>query len=297
MSFRRRLTVLVGASVALSIATAATVLFLIVNAQLYAQLDQQLADQRARSRAWRRRSSSVVRRVCQARPLRRPLRRRRVHRRRCPPRHHRPVSSRTSAARPWGLSRRRDRATRRAWCSSSRAPGSRSARPIRPRSCRSARQPPPWPLQAPAATSSRTRWSTAPEPPADAPGRDRGSGPGRPAARQPRPSAPTLRWILVAISIGGVVVAAALGRAIANSALRPVARLTVATERVAGTRDLSERVEEPGHDELGRLAHSFNRMLTALDESERSRRQLVADARTSFGRRSPACGRTSSSWR
>ena len=87
-----------------------------------------------------------------------------------------------------------------------------------------------------------------------------------------------LRWLLLVTSLVGVVIAVVLGRVIANSALGPVARLTRATERVAGTRDLSERVEEPGKDELGRLAHSFNRMLEALDASEQSRRQLVADA-------------------
>ncbi|MEW6224813.1 MAG: HAMP domain-containing sensor histidine kinase [Chloroflexota bacterium] len=87
-----------------------------------------------------------------------------------------------------------------------------------------------------------------------------------------------LRWLLLATSLVGVVIAVVLGRSIASSALGPVARLTHATERIAGTRDLRERVEEPGKDEIGRLAHSFNRMLAALDASEQSRRQLVADA-------------------
>ncbi len=52
----------------------------------------------------------------------------------------------------------------------------------------------------------------------------------------------------------------------------------LATEHVADTRDLRRRIEEPGSDEVGRLAHSFNRMLEALDQSERTQRQLVADA-------------------
>ena len=88
----------------------------------------------------------------------------------------------------------------------------------------------------------------------------------------------SLRWLLLLTSLAGVVIAILLGRAIANSALVPVERLTRTTERVAGTRDLRERVEEPGTDELGRLARSFNRMLAALEASEQSRRQLVADA-------------------
>jgi len=88
----------------------------------------------------------------------------------------------------------------------------------------------------------------------------------------------TLRWVLVAIFVAVVVVAGALGRLVARRTLRPVDRLMLATEHVAGTRDLRRRIEEPGRDELGRLAHSFNRMLAALDQSERTQRQLVADA-------------------
>ena len=55
-------------------------------------------------------------------------------------------------------------------------------------------------------------------------------------------------------------------------------RLTEATERVTETGDLSERIETSGHDELTRLATSFNTMLAALEESSRAQRQLVADA-------------------
>ena len=55
-------------------------------------------------------------------------------------------------------------------------------------------------------------------------------------------------------------------------------RLTEATEHVAATHDLGERIEERGDDELGRLASSFNAMLEALDESVGAQRRLVADA-------------------
>ena len=55
-------------------------------------------------------------------------------------------------------------------------------------------------------------------------------------------------------------------------------RLTATTERVTDTGDLSERIEVTGHDELSRLATSFNSMLAALEESSRAQRQLVADA-------------------
>jgi two-component system sensor histidine kinase MprB len=83
---------------------------------------------------------------------------------------------------------------------------------------------------------------------------------------------------LLLIALGGVAVAAGLGLAVARAALAPVRRLTETAERVADTRDLSERIEATGHDELSRLATSFNSMLAALEESSRAQRQLVADA-------------------
>ena len=58
----------------------------------------------------------------------------------------------------------------------------------------------------------------------------------------------------------------------------PVGQLTDVAEEVAATRDLSRRIETSSRDELGRLATAFNQMLTALDDSVRAQRQLVADA-------------------
>jgi two-component system, OmpR family, sensor histidine kinase MprB len=83
---------------------------------------------------------------------------------------------------------------------------------------------------------------------------------------------------LILIALGGIASAAALGLVVARAALAPVRRLTQTAERVAETRDLSERIETTGHDELSRLATSFNSMLAALEESSRAQRQLVADA-------------------
>jgi two-component system, OmpR family, sensor histidine kinase MprB len=83
---------------------------------------------------------------------------------------------------------------------------------------------------------------------------------------------------LIVIAAGGILVAAALGLAVSQAALRPVRRLTKTTENVTETGDLSERIEAGGQDELGRLATSFNTMLGALEESSRAQRQLVADA-------------------
>jgi two-component system sensor histidine kinase MprB len=94
-----------------------------------------------------------------------------------------------------------------------------------------------------------------------------------------------LRLILALLVIGGVALAALLGRLVAGAAVQPLKRLTEATEHVALTQDLSGRIQPSGGDELGRLAGSFNSMLDALersmgalDASVHAQRQLVADA-------------------
>ncbi|WP_239028675.1 sensor histidine kinase [Pseudonocardia acidicola] len=75
----------------------------------------------------------------------------------------------------------------------------------------------------------------------------------------------------------GVILAALAGVAVARAGLRPVQRLTAATERVAATGDLRP-IHGSGSDELGRLTHSFNEMLGALAASQEQQRRLVADA-------------------
>jgi two-component system sensor histidine kinase MprB len=94
-----------------------------------------------------------------------------------------------------------------------------------------------------------------------------------------------LRLILTLLVIGGIALAALLGRLVADAAVQPLKRLTQAAEHVAVTRDLSSRIEPVGEDEIGRLAGSFNAMLdalersvSALDASVHAQRQLVADA-------------------
>jgi two-component system sensor histidine kinase MprB len=83
---------------------------------------------------------------------------------------------------------------------------------------------------------------------------------------------------LIFLALGGVLLAAALGTVVARAAIAPVERLTSVVEDVARTRDLSRRVAATGHDELSRLAASFNEMLGALEVSLKQQRQLVADA-------------------
>ena len=86
-----------------------------------------------------------------------------------------------------------------------------------------------------------------------------------------------LRWILLAVTIGGVGLASGLGVGVSRAATRPLGRLTVAAERVTATGDLRHRIE-PVADEPGRLAAAFNAMLSALGASRDAQRQLVADA-------------------
>ncbi|HEV2945209.1 MAG TPA: HAMP domain-containing sensor histidine kinase [Solirubrobacteraceae bacterium] len=94
-----------------------------------------------------------------------------------------------------------------------------------------------------------------------------------------------LRLILALLDIGGIALAALLGRLVAGAAVLPVKRLTQATEHVTRTQDLSQRIAPVSEDEIGRLASSFNAMLdalersmSALDASVHAQRQLVADA-------------------
>jgi two-component system sensor histidine kinase MprB len=86
-----------------------------------------------------------------------------------------------------------------------------------------------------------------------------------------------LSLVLFLIGGAGVVVAAVAGTAVARTGLRPVQRLTRATERVARTGDLRP-IQVDGDDELARLSHSFNLMLAAVSEAQNRQRQLVADA-------------------
>jgi two-component system sensor histidine kinase MprB len=87
-----------------------------------------------------------------------------------------------------------------------------------------------------------------------------------------------LRWILLAVALGGSALAALLGLGVAESALVPTRRLTEAAEEITATQDLGRRVETDRRDELGRLATAFNTMLATLEGSVDSQRRLVADA-------------------
>jgi two-component system sensor histidine kinase MprB len=87
-----------------------------------------------------------------------------------------------------------------------------------------------------------------------------------------------IRGFLIVIALVGIGLAAALGLVVAQAVLAPVQRLTRAAEDVSETRDLSQRIDASGSDELSRLAATFNTMLGALEESAQAQRRLVSDA-------------------
>ncbi len=68
-----------------------------------------------------------------------------------------------------------------------------------------------------------------------------------------------LRLMLVLVALGGVAVATGLGWAVGRTSMRPVEDLTLAAEHVAATQDLSATIDDDGNDELARLAAQLQR--------------------------------------
>jgi two-component system sensor histidine kinase MprB len=87
-----------------------------------------------------------------------------------------------------------------------------------------------------------------------------------------------VRWLLLALTLGGALAAGLLGRLAANAVLRPVRALAGAVRGVSATRDLNQRIPVSGRDELASLAADFNAMFAALEESQQAQQQLIADA-------------------
>jgi heavy metal sensor kinase len=89
------------------------------------------------------------------------------------------------------------------------------------------------------------------------------------------------RQLLVLLAVSNpiaLLLASVGGLWIANKALKPVDRLTRAAEHI-GRGNLSERVEETGaRDEIGRLAATFNEMISKLEQAFQHERRFTADA-------------------
>src|SRR6202008_2843659 len=87
-----------------------------------------------------------------------------------------------------------------------------------------------------------------------------------------------LRWVLLALILGGIALAAVLGRLAARHLVAPVVRVTEAARHIEETEDLGRRIEVTSTDEVGELASRFNAMLDTLEGSIAAQRQLIADA-------------------
>ncbi|MHB1584176.1 MAG: sensor histidine kinase [Acidimicrobiales bacterium] len=83
---------------------------------------------------------------------------------------------------------------------------------------------------------------------------------------------------LLLFGIGGVALALLLALLISRAAMAPLNDLISSVDEVAATTDVSKRLDPGSEDELGTLRRAFNRLLTAVEESRESQRQLVLDA-------------------
>ena len=88
-----------------------------------------------------------------------------------------------------------------------------------------------------------------------------------------------LRALLAAGVLGVTLLAAALGWFLATKAMRPVDRMTRSARSIGQSPDFSQRLPVPRrHDELGRLALTFNDLLDRLAAAFATQRRFLADA-------------------
>lgn len=88
-----------------------------------------------------------------------------------------------------------------------------------------------------------------------------------------------LKALLVAVVVGTTALCAGIGWFLAAKAMQPVDRMTRAAHAIGSAADLSQRVPVPDErDEIGRLAITFNEMLSRLQQAFATQRQFLADA-------------------
>ncbi len=85
-----------------------------------------------------------------------------------------------------------------------------------------------------------------------------------------------LRWLLVVGALLAAGLGVLLGLTFSRNLTAPLQRLAGAARAVAN-RDFSRRVEVEGSAEIAEVAHAFNEMTVALEQSERQRQNMVAD--------------------
>jgi signal transduction histidine kinase len=87
------------------------------------------------------------------------------------------------------------------------------------------------------------------------------------------------RLLLIGLSVFGLTVALTGSCLVAGTALRPIARMIAMANSIAHSRDLSTRISVPrSHDEIGRLARTFNAMLASIEEAYIAQQRFVSDA-------------------
>jgi signal transduction histidine kinase len=84
-------------------------------------------------------------------------------------------------------------------------------------------------------------------------------------------------WLFLACGvIGGTILAALAGLAVAGRAMRPISSLTAAARGIATTRDPSRRLPMPeSEDEVAELAQTLDEMLRALDAARSETQQMI----------------------
>ena len=87
------------------------------------------------------------------------------------------------------------------------------------------------------------------------------------------------RTLLIGLGLAGLAAALLGGWAIAGGALRPITHMTDTAGTITLSRDLSHRIPAPQHhDELGRLAATFNAMLVSIETAYQAQQRFVSDA-------------------
>ena len=83
---------------------------------------------------------------------------------------------------------------------------------------------------------------------------------------------------LAVLSSVGVLAVVAASWFVGRWLTKPINQLTTTAEHLAALDDLPGRVEVRRNDEIGRLAESYNRLMSALEVGREQQRRLVADA-------------------
>lgn len=96
----------------------------------------------------------------------------------------------------------------------------------------------------------------------------------------------SLEYFLWILGLGALILSASTGWFMARKTLQPIELIIASTRRIEKGADLDQEIEYQGpHDEIGRLVHTINGMLsrikgayTELEESYRMQRRFVSDA-------------------